>query len=297
MGINKDYQKKIEDIKVEGEDFANSAMKDVYFEQKEALDELHKAVAKIYIDHAKDGLLNLNTTQKNQIISDIKEKLKAMGIKLGKSEVAQVTSILGSVFATTYYKNAFVLDSGLKGSVKFNILKSEFVDNAVNQEYKGEKFSDRIWKNKADMIDVLQSSIIDAMKGNVHLDKVGRNISETFNSTAYESQRLVMTETARIQSQAQDQIGMDSGCKEQMYTATLDGKTALECAALDGKIYDINDPEKVVPPENHPNCRCVLINVPYAGWNPTARKDNETKDIIDYKDYASWAKSKGISED
>lgn len=288
------YQKKIEDIKVEGEDSANIAMKDVYLEQKAALDELHNMVGKIYIDHSKDGFLTLSTTQKNNITANFKAKLKAMGINLGQSEIAKVTEILGAVFATTYYKNAFTLESGMKTNIKFNLLKQEFVDSAVMTEFKGEMFSDRIWKNKSSMIDKLQFSIIEAMKGNMTIDKIGRDIRDTFNVTAYESQRLVNTETARIQTQATDEIAKSTGIDQQMYSATLDGKTSPECAALDGKIYDVNDPEKVVPPENHPSCRCVLVNIPYAGWSPTARKDNQTKDIIDYTNYADWAKSKGI---
>jgi len=64
MAINKDYQKKIEDIKVQGEDFASSAMKDVYIEQKEALDMIHSYIGKLYIDNSKDGLLVLTTAQK-----------------------------------------------------------------------------------------------------------------------------------------------------------------------------------------------------------------------------------------
>lgn len=291
--LNPQYRKKIEDIKIEGEDFANNAMQDVYSEQKQALDEVHKMVAKIYIDYAVAGLLVLTSAQKGKILSDFKKKLKEMGLNLGQSEIDKVTSILGNVFKDTYYKNAFVLDSGLKVNLKFNILNQKAVDKAVNQEFKGEMFSDRIWKNKADMIDLLQSSIIEAMKGNIHLDKVGRNIRDTFNASAYESKRLVMTETARIQSQAQEKIGLDSGCKQVMWSATLDNKTAPEDASLDGKVWGINEDHPIPP--LHPNCRCVLINVPYASWSPTARKDNQTKDIIDYTDYASWAKSKGIS--
>jgi hypothetical protein len=72
----------------------------------------------------------------------------------------------------------------------------------------------------------------------------------------------------------------------------LDMKTAPEDAELDGKIWGINEdhPE----PPLHPDCRCELINVPYAGWNPSARKDNETGKIIAYTNYADWAKDKGI---
>lgn len=290
--MNKDYRKRIEGIKVEGENFSTNAMKGVYLEQKAALDELHAMIGKIYIDHSKDGVIVLTTAQQRQITASMAAKLKAMGLSLGQSEVDAVTGILTTTFATTYYQSAFVMESGLKTNLKFNILKKEYIQAAVNAKYKGEFFSDRIWKNKVLVLDHLQGSITKAMKGEMTIDKIGREIRDRFNVSAYDSQRLVVTETARVQTQASEQIGLDSGVKEVMWSATLDMKTAHEDAVLDGKVWGIKDnhPE----PPLHPSCRCVLINVPYAGWSPSARKDNENKEIIAYTNYEDWAKSKGV---
>lgn len=294
MKIDKEYRKKIEQIKVDGENYANLAMKDVYSEQSAALDELHKTIGKIYIDHARDGFLTLTTAEKSAITTNIKKKLKDMGLKLGDSEVKKVTDILENVFKDTYYKNIYTLESGMTVNLKFNILKNEFVNSAVNQKYKGEMFSDRIWDNKSAMIDKLQKSITDAMKGDVSIDKVGKDIKNTFNVTAYESQRLMQTETSRVQTQASGEMAKDIGIEQVMWSATLDNKTADEDAELDGKVWNINEdhPE----PPLHPECRCCLINVPYDGWKPSARKDNETKEIIAYTNYNDWAKDKNISE-
>jgi SPP1 gp7 family putative phage head morphogenesis protein len=178
-------------------------------------------------------------------------------------------------------------------NTKFDILKPEYVDAAVNAKYKEELFSDRIWTNKADMIDKLQSSIVGAMKGDVTIDKIGQQISNTFNSTAYESQRLVNTEVARVQTQASEDMGRDTGVEQVMWSATLENNTCDECAALDGNTYPIDDAPDCPA---HPECVCCLINVPYEGWSPTSRKDNETGDIIDYTNYTDWAKEKDVSD-
>jgi len=290
--MNEEYRKKIEDLKVEGENFADDAMKGVYLEQKDALDELHSMIGKIYIDHSTDGLLSLSTAQKAAITVSVMAKLKAMGLKLGKSEIDKVTGILGDVFELTYYKNAFVMESGMRVNLRFNLLKKEFVDAAVSHKFEGELFSDRIWTNKAAMIDRLQSSIVKAMKGDVTIDRVGRDIRDAFNVTAYESQRLVRTENARIQTQASTDIGRATGVKEVMWSATLDQATNPEDASLDGKTWGIDEDHP--DPPLHPNCRCVLINVPFDGWSPTARKDNESKGVIAYANYDDWAKARGI---
>jgi len=291
--MDKTYRKAIEQIKIDGENFANSAMKDVYLDQSAALDELHKIIGKIYIDHAKDGMLSLTTAEKAAITAMTTKKLKDMGLSLGESEVDTVTAVLGSVFKDTYYKTIYTMESGMTVNLKFNILKEGYVNTAIRTSYKEEFFSDRIWANKADMIDVLQKNIVDAMKGDTTIDKIGKQIKETFNVTAYESGRLVTTETARVQTQASEDMGRATGVEQVMWSATLDMLTSPECGDLDGQFWGIDEdhPE----PPLHPNCRCCLCNVPpIENWSPDIRRDNETKEIIPYQTYSDWAKDKGI---
>jgi len=289
--MNKVYRKSIEDIKTQEEDYADEEMKPIYAEQKKALDSTHALVGSLFIAYAVGGLLKMNATEKAN--SGIKEHLKTMGKDLGDSEVKKVTDILEKAYKDTYYRNAFVMDEGIKIDLKFNILKKEFINAAVNQKYKGEFFSDRIWTEKADMIDKLQASLIKTMNGETTIDKVARDIKNTFNTTAYESQRLVNTENARVQTQASYDIGINTGVTQVLWSATLDGKTCPEDAELDGKVFPIDEAPDC---PTHPNCRCCLINVPYDGWTATQRKDNETKDLINNTTYNNWLKDKGVEE-
>jgi len=287
--MDKKYQAMMEQIKTDEDEYGDEEMSPVFVEQKKSIDTLHSMVGMMFIKYAIDGLLKMNSTQKANMGFD--EALKTMGKDLGNTEVDKVTAILTKVYSDTYYKNAFVVDSGLKIDLKFNILKKEFIDAAVNAKYKEEFFSDRIWKNKAAMIDKLQESLVECMKGNTTIDKIGRDIKNTFNVQAYESQRLVRTENARVQTQAGYDIAKSTGVTQVMWSATLDGKTCEEDADLDGKIFPIDEAPDC---PTHPNCRCAIINVPYEGWQPTQRKDNESKDLIDNTDYKGWLKDKGV---
>ena len=286
--MDKTYRKLIEDIKVQEEKLADKSMLPIYAEQKVALDKLHSLLGKLYIEHGINGLLKININDTN-----IKSILKAMGKELGTSEVAKVTSILSTVYKDTYYKNAFTMNSGLKVALKFNILKKENIDAAVNAKYKGELFSDRIWTNKAGMIDELQSKLIEATKGNTTIDIIGKQIKDIFNVTAYQSQRLVQTESARILTQANDDIATNIGVDQQLFSATLESSTCDECQSLDGNIYDVDASDKPEIPI-HPLCKCCYINVPYTGWQATQRRDNETGKDISYTNYTDWVKEKGI---
>lgn len=281
----------IEQIKLDAEAYTDEEMKPVYKAQKAELDALEVLVGALFIKYSIDGLLKMTSKQKADI--GIKNVLKSMGKKLGNVEVDKTTSILSDVFKETYYKNAFVMQSGLDVEIKFDILKKEFIDSAVNAKYKGEFFSDRIWTNKADMIDKLQSSLTDVMNGKTTIDKVAKDIKETFNVSAYNSRRLVNTEMARCQTDASNEIANSLGIKRHIWDATLDNLTNPEDASYDGNIYDIDDDSAPSIP-NHPNCRCAWLLEVYEGWTPTQRRDNISKEVIDHVQYDEWKTNKGI---
>lgn len=292
--VDPTYQSKIEDIKVEGENISENNMKSVYSKQKASLDAIQAIVGKMFVDYnTKNGFLTLTREQQSRLTVEMKDKLKEMGVTLANDEIKTVSTILGLVYMTTYYKNAWVLDQGIKIALKFDILKPEVINKAVNTKFEKELFSDRIWSNKVDMIDKLQKLLIDAFKGKISIDDIGRDIKNTFNVSAYESKRLVLSEGARIQTQATDDIAKSTGIKKQMYSATLDKKTNPKDASFDQKIYNVDDPNKPRIPQ-HPFCRCCYINIP-ENWNPTQRKDNTSKKIIDYTNYEDWAKSKKVT--
>ncbi|MBU3098737.1 MULTISPECIES: minor capsid protein [Clostridium] len=283
--VDTNYQKQVEQIVQEGYDYSDEEMKSVYSEQKKSLDDIEVIIGAMFIKYSIDGLLKMTAKEKASV--GIDKTLKTMGKNLGNSEVEKVTSILSSIYEETYHKNGFILKQN------FKIIKKEYVDNAVNTKFKGEMFSDRIWTNKADMIDKLHKGLVDCMNGNTTIDKLARDIKNTFNTTAYDSQRLVHTENARIQGQASVDIAVNTGINQHMWSATLDDKTAEEDATLDGQIFDIDDTSAPEQPL-HPNCRCCWINIPYKDWSPTERMDNTTKEVIDYKTYEQWKSDKNM---
>lgn len=294
--IDAKYKKTIEQIRIDSEGYANNQMQDVYTQQNEKLDAVHAMVGLIYIKHSSNGLLNLTGKDKTTMMQSVNKNLTSISKDLGNAEVSKVSSILGNTYKDTYYKNAYVMQNfGIK--TNFNLLKQQFVDATINADYKESTFSDRIWDNKGSMIDKLRQLLIDANDGKTTIDQIGSQIKDVFGVQAYESRRLVNTEVARNASNAQLQIGQDSGCKQVLWSATLDNKTAEYDASLDGQTWGINDDHPMPVDDTHPNCRCVLINVPYDGWQPSQRMDNNTKELIDYQDYATWAKDNSIGGD
>jgi len=285
------YRKLIENITLENEKYTEKEMKAFYKALKDELSSINTMLGDMFIKYGVIGSLKMTTSQKADM--DVKTLLKNLTKRLGNMEVEKVSSILSDTYLNTYYKTAFINDMGIKTTLKFDIAKKEFIDAAMNAKIDGEMFSDRIWNNKVLLADNVQGYLVNAMNGKLTLDQVAKSIRETFNTSAYNSKRLVNTENAKMQSQASIDIANNLGIEKHMWSATLDNKTSTEDADRDGILFDVNDTVNVIP--SKPNCRCAWINVPYENWSPTNRRDNMTKEVIDYTDYKAWAKEKGIS--
>ena len=84
------------------------------------------------------------------------------------------------------------------------------------------------------------------------------------------------------------------------FTATLDGRTTLICASLDGRVYSLDDPAKPDPPR-HVNCRSVWV--PVIDWKglgleppdvgTRASRDGQVSASVDY---GQWFRRQSNSE-
>ncbi|SHK42157.1 minor capsid protein [Desulforamulus aeronauticus] len=296
--MNKQFEQEIIRIKEDMERLVDKDMKPILEAYKRALNDVREDIAKLYVKYAVDGALSVSKQQRYTILKQLENKLLQHAKEIGYIDLGHTTKILEDVFSESYYQTAFVIDKGIETAINFAILKPEFVKAAIEMPIEEKMFSDRIWDNKSKLVQRVRKSVEKAMIQGTSIDKLARDIKKEFGSSAYESKRLIHTEVARCQSQAQNQIYKDSGLvKKVMWSATLDKLTNPEDAVLDGKMWDI-DEEHPSPPL-HPNCRCCLIPV-VPGWTPTKRRENikdssGKKPIIDYQDYNSWKQSKNIS--
>jgi SPP1 gp7 family putative phage head morphogenesis protein len=290
MQLNKLYEDMYLQIKLNNEAYTDKEMKKVYREIKRAMNQVISNVSDIFVTYGLDGKLNLTSKEKAELSQRFNEELKKMGSDLAKVETTTLTEILEKVAIESYYLTAYVMDYGVKTQIKLNLIRQEFIDSIVEMKFHNELYSDRIWKNKDSLIKKIRLELEESMKGKKTLDQVAKAIKKEFAVKTYEASRIAVTECARVQASAQLEIGKSAGAEWVMWLATLDKKTNPKDASLDGKRWRI-DEDHPIPPL-HPNCRCTLVNVPNDTWTPKKRKDNESKEIIDYKDYVAWLKER-----
>ncbi|MCK9471781.1 MAG: minor capsid protein [Bacilli bacterium] len=286
-----ELDKEILKLRVELEKTSNKELRKILLEQKKYLESLRKDIGSLYMEYGED--LHMTDVEKFNTKRKFEVELKETHRKLTLFEVEIVSSILFSSYINSYYKTANILDKGLSININYKLLRKEFIESVINANFEGQVFSDRIWNNKAWLVNKLYDTIGKGITEGYSVDKMSKEITKIFGSSAYQSKRLINTELARVVTEAQDNIYRDSGViNKVMYNATLDNLTSQICQDLDGEIFDINT--NYPKPPQHPNCRSVIIPV-VEGWSPRTRRDNITKTNIPYTDYKSWQKENNIS--
>ena len=171
-------------------------------------------------------------------------------------------------------------------SVKANSKKAAAIPNA---SFHNATFSDRIWMYqdllKADLSKLLQTGLIQGKNPRV----LARELKKAFDTTTYNAERLMRTELARVQTEAQKQSFQRNGFS--LYEYIANSNCCDICQGLNGKHFKV---ESMMPGENappmHPNCRCST-----AAWEDS----EEYEAWLDYLDKggstAEWESSKHIS--
>lgn len=127
----------------------------------------------------------------------------------------------------------------------------------VDASFHNATYSDRIWMYqdmlKAELDKLLKTGLIQGKNPRelaVHLQK-------RFGASREDAERLMVTELARVQTEAQKQSYIRNGFEEYTYVACGNADVCERCQALDGRHFRVQDmmPGTNAPPM-HPRCHC-----------------------------------------
>lgn len=218
---------------------ANEDLKEVYNQQKESRDELLKEIAMIMLIYIIiDGVMSINKSDKDKAYKKLSSLIIANYKNISKKEVNVLNNILESTVEKTF--KFYNYNADLKDVRK--IIKSNF---------KGKHFSERVWSNEQEVAKHLHKQVDKFLNGKINVNQIKKDIEKTFNTSAYNSKRLVETEVSRCQNEAFISFCKETGVKKIKRNEVLDKRICEECRKLDGKIFDLDDAPGVV----HPLCR------------------------------------------
>src|SRR5699024_6790384 len=89
--------------------------------------------------------------------------------------------------------------------------------------------------------------------------KAAQKLRVTIEQSVYASERILRTESARVQSEVQMEALKQAGYVKYEFIATE--RACKICSPMDGKVFDVKDavPGDTLPPI-HPNCRCSTVS-------------------------------------
>lgn len=143
------------------------------------------------------------------------------------------------------------------------ILGKTIIDNAeaahsiVNASFKNATFSDRIWMYQDMLKTELDSLLREGLIQGKNPNELARHLKKKFGVNQFQAERLMRTELARVQVDAQKQSFERNGFEEYTYIACGGSDCCDVCRALDGKHFKVKDmmPGENAPPM-HPGCHC-----------------------------------------
>ncbi|MGN1014278.1 MAG: minor capsid protein [Butyricicoccus sp.] len=188
--------------------------------------------------------------------------------------------------------------AGILGkTVRDNAKLAQTIPNA---SFHNATFSERVWSNqtamKAELSKLLQSGLIRGENPRA----LARDLRKVVNASTSNAERLMRTELARVQTEAQKQSFLQNGFTE--YTFHANSRCCDVCSALDGKHFKVKDmmPGLNAPPM-HPNCRCSTSayedSGEYEAWLDFLSKGGTTEEWNRRKTVAKQTKSSIIKLD
>ena len=222
------------------------------------------------------------------------EMLKAnIGLEMVKGH-AELETFMGDILQGRTMEE-LERQAGILGkTVKSN---AQAARSIVNASYKNATFSDRIWMYqdmmKADLGKLLTQGMIQGKNPRVLAKDIERYVvgdkrkPYDKKGAKYYAERLMRTEMARVQTEAQKQSFERNGYSQYKFLAN--SGCCENCKNLDGKVFDVKD---MLPGENaapvHPHCRCSTVAI-----------SNRHKELEEWRDFidnggtnAQWEKLK-----
>lgn len=214
-------------------------------------------------------------TNADALFAGVEMDIAEMTGKINK----RIETHLKQTYQETYLNRAYNYHKQIKREPNFKPerLEEEYLQKAINENFKGKRFSERVWgSNMDELVSRVESLVTNDLNRGYPIDQSSKLLAIEFERARNRAVTVLQTETNGIQAQATLDEYQDDNIKKYRYLATLEVHTCPICGELDGKVFLVKDAEKGVNyPTMHPHCRCTTVPALEKGGKRYAR-DIET---------------------
>lgn len=214
-------------------------------------------------------------TNADALFAGVEMDIAEMTGKINK----RIETHLKQTYQETYLNRAYNYHKQTKREPNFKPerLEEEYLQKAIKENFKGKRFSERVWgSNMDELVSRVESLVTNDLNRGYPIDQSSKLLAIEFDRARNRAVTVLQTETNGIQAQATLDEYQDDNIKKYRYLATLEVHTCPICGELDGKVFPVKDAEKGVNyPTMHPHCRCTTVPALEKGGKRYAR-DIET---------------------
>jgi SPP1 gp7 family putative phage head morphogenesis protein len=282
MTIDKNFQQ----AEKAAEKLTNQAEKELIKAYRESLKEIRAEVALAYEKYAVAGVLVMSEMMKYGRLVKLEAAIAKEVALLTGTEARTTKKAIQKVFAESYYRAGWALETGAEVSLSFTLLKPQAVEAAILNPYDLITWPERIKDNARLLVRQIREEISRGIVQGYSYDKTARAVKERLDIGASKAIRIVQTETHRAQSQGTQAAFEEAAEKglvfKRVWVSTLDGRTRDRHRALDGQKVDVDQPfEYGGMTAMYPggfgiasmdiNCRCT-VRAEIEGMEPQLRR-------------------------
>ena len=218
---------------------------------------------------------------------------------LYRNESEDMTNVMKDIYTNGFYHTAYEVQKGFEKGFPISKLNKDEVNKVISKPWAadGSNFSDRIWKQRNQLISELHNNLSQAIIRGKSPFEVTDVIAKRFNVSKNQAGRLVMTESAFFAEESSKDAYKELGVEQYEILATLDSHTSEICQDLDGQVFNMSEYEVgVTAPPFH--CYCRSTTIPYfddefeLGIERAARgQDGSTYYVPADMKYSDWKKT------
>ena len=237
----------------------------------------------------------------NRLVKLENQIAKEIGV-LSRKAVTLTRGAVSQAYRTSYYTTGWVFESELSTRLGFATLPKSAIESAIYSPFDPLKWSERLRENSRLLNRQVREEIVRGLiRGEGYRD-IAKSIRGPMEKSAYRSERIIRTETHRVQVQGRldafghaENMGIEF---DRRWVSALDGRTRDSHRDMDGQVavdgiftFPSGDtttgPGLSGIPEEDINCRCAVI-AEIAEQTERRAKENDKGVIIPNMTYREW---------
>ena len=276
----------------------NVVLRDINRAYDRAFDEIERELNNFYAKYATDNNITFNEARQRltpieareyrQRIEELRAVyeatedeniLREMAQLSSRKEVTRYQSLLDSINAkliemsdnvqveieghlTRTYTQGY--DDSLEViGVDKKVINHRAIEEVIRYPYAGAMFSDRVWRNKQQLLNWINDDLTKAMVRGDSIKKMTQSLRDRCSVAKYQAERLVRTESCNAFTQGTLHGYEDSKVVDAYEVMSAgDNRTCGSCSSHNGEVVALSEARAGdnLPPY-HPNCRCCIAPV------------------------------------